>query len=410
MFRKFLLSLVALGMLALVIGCSQNPTANKQINNNISSQFGGYTTANEAPAFGNRALATSVDQEKSFADPMSSLAVLDSISANPSSGIFRMRIVWGRLMPDSSVKVVTDWSGSLATTRGVELLARTIRFEANDSILTRTDPKVIAWVSQTTTGSDGIAANIFIPRAFPTIDTTITIKVDTLGDTTKTIVIDTIPPVPATVTFNTAPYSRTFTLAELVKLDTIITLSDSNAIAFHAFRVTRISCPRGFLSGDWGGTDSLGQMIFSGTFTSQEFGLKGFVMGTFGTNDSGVNVFFGKWIDNNGFFQGLLRGYWGTTPNHHANDRAKFRAGGWFVGGVFDGNATLIGELSGKFKRGDSTHVGFFQGRWRLNCPNEFLDATVNGDDDDIDQGPDGRFMDRPSDFENWHGGHGGGD
>ncbi|HVP06316.1 MAG TPA: hypothetical protein VMS71_00635, partial [Candidatus Acidoferrum sp.] len=60
-------------------------------------------------------------------------------------------------------------------------------------------------------------------------------------------------------------------------------------------------------------------------------------------------------------------------------------------------------------KSADSLHPGFFEARWKLICPNDLIDVSFNGDDC-IGQGPEGRFVNRTQDFENFHrGGHGGG-
>jgi hypothetical protein len=405
MVRKLILPVLALGVLALVVaGCShKTPTQPTTPNGSISNQFGGFTTSNETPGFGNPALTSSAAAgEKVYNDPMAQSATADSLAKDSSAGIYSLRIVWGRLTHDSSVTKVTDWSGSLSTTRGLELLRRTIHFEANDSILTRTDPKVIQWVSHTTTGSDGIAVDLVVPPMRTKFDSTITIKVDTLDDTAhtidtvRTITVDTIPVAPALLTFHTAPYSHTFDVRDLAKLDTIVVLDDSNAIAFHAFRLERVPCPRGFLAGVWT-FDSTNFGSFQGMWISPRFAIMGSFDGNFGLNDSAKMIFFGKWIDNSGNFQGLLRGAWGFKPNHHANENAFINAGGWFFGGIFDAQAQMIGTMKGKFRGPGILNPtgGFMQGRWKIICPAASLD------DDGMEEDDNGNSVDtRPGDFE----------
>jgi hypothetical protein len=406
MLRKLILPVLTLGVLALVVaGCShKTPTQPTTPSNSLSDQFGGYTTSPEAPGFGNPALTSSASTgEVAYNDPMATSATADSLSKDSAAGIYSLRVVWGRLRRDSTVTAVTDWSGSLSITRGLELLRRTIRFEAGDSILTRTDPKEIQWVSHTTVASDGIAVDLIVPRMGTVYDTTVTINVDSLGDTTTTIAVDTIPPQPVMVTFDTPPYSHTFDIREFAMLDTIVYLSDSNAIAFHALRLERIPCPRGFLVGKWT-FDSTDFGGFQGTWMSPQFAIMGSFDGSFGLNDSSKMIFFGKWIDNSGAFQGLLRGTWGYKPNWHANMRAFMRAGGWFYGGVYSSDATLIGRLKGKFLGAGiiDTSGGFMAGRWKINCPDQSFDDGMGYDDDGhpLDQ--------RPGDFEG--GLHHGGD
>ncbi len=387
MSRKLILLLMMAAALAWVSGCSHNPVSNKPANNNIAQQFGGFTTSNEAPAFGDPALAAAAGNEVSVNDPMGSTPGFDSLFNNPNSGFFHFRAVWGHLMLDSAATTPTNWDGSLTLSRGVELVRRTISFEPGDSVLTRTSPTVIQWVSTTTTGFDGISVDLFVPPSGTIIDTVITPVVDSLGDTTKIIKIDTIPALPVTLQFQTGPFSHTFSLADLVKLDTIINLTDSNAIAFDAFEFEHVPCARGALNGNWG-FDSTGTGQFMGMWRGLHGELKGFVDGHFMTDSLGHQVFFGKWIDQNGLFQGLLKGTWGPHPNMHASERGKIRGGGWFTGQIFDNNANPIGLLRGHYKGTNSLNSGFFQGRWKLNCPgaigeNDGMDQPENENEDD---------------------------
>jgi hypothetical protein len=77
----------------------------------------------------------------------------------------------------------------------------------------------------------------------------------------------------------------------------------------------------------------------------------GTVKGNWGTDTTGQNVFVGKYIDNDGKFQGLLRGSWwmkgqGNNPAGH------------FMGTIFaptpgdsgTANISPVGALSGHFK------------------------------------------------------------
>lgn len=407
MLRKLIFPVLALGVLALVVaGCShKTPTQPTNSGGNISQMFGGFNASNEAPGFGNPALASgAASGEQPFDDPFARSVEFDSLVNDSNSGVFALQIVWGRLRRDSTVTTVTDWSGSLAISRGIEILKKTIRFESNDSILTRTDPKVIAWVSHTTSGSDGIAAFLIVPRLLTVIDTTVVIHVDTLGDTTRTTTIDTLPAPPVTVAFTTPPFSRTFNLSDFIKLDTIFTLTDSDAVSFHALRLSRFACPRGFLAGRWT-FDSTNFGTFQGTWLSPRFDLMGSFDGNFGLSDSSKMIFFGKWIDNSGLFQGLLRGTWNFIPNFHANDRAFMRAGGWFHGGIFDASANLIGAVKGRFLGAHmvDTTGGFLVGRWSITCP------TVNNEDDGMEEGPDGPIDMHDGDFRGglMHGGSG---
>ena len=387
MSRKLMLLLITSALLLWVVGCSKNPVTDKSNQDSIASQFDGLTATNEAPAFGNPELAAAVSEEVSVQDPIAATPRFRALLSDPNAGLFHLRAVWGRLRYDSTSTIPTNWDGSLTITRGFEVVRNVIRFEpATDSLLPRTSPTLIEWASTTTVHNDGIAVDMLFPPMAPTFDTTITIVVDTLGDTTEVVVIDTIPAPPVTVTFATGPYARTFTLPELARLDTIIYLADSNAVAFSAFRFDRIPCPRGFLAGHWG-FDTTGAGEFNGIWVSGHGLIDGFLDGHFAIDTAGQRMFFGKWIDRDGLFQGLLRGTWGPHPNHHASDRGKVRGGGWFVGQIFNANADSIGVLRGHYKGSEDLNSGFFQGRWKLNCPD--LRGDDDGMDDDEPEGDD---------------------
>jgi hypothetical protein len=384
MIRKFGLPLMTLALLVWVAGCSKSPTSNKTTDtSSASQQFGGYTTTTEPVAFGDPTLANSSLGEQPVNDPSATSPFVDSLMRDTTAGVFHFRAVWGHLRYDSTVTLATNWDGSLKIDpHGAIVLRKTIRFEhATDSILSRTSRNLLEWASTTTVHSDGIECDLLIPRPRPTFDTTITQVVDSLGDTTDVITVDTIPGAPSKVVFVTGPYSHTFTLSELAKLDTVINLNDSVSIAFGAFERPRFGCPRGMLAGTWG-ADTTGGYGFKGSWISGFGLLSGFVEGTATTDTFGIKVFYGKWIDSTGQFQGFLRGLWGMMPNYHADSTAFMRAGGWFWGGVYDADANLIGIVKGRFKPGDSPDAGFFQGRWKMHCGNgggKFDDGMENG-------------------------------
>ncbi|MBK7142810.1 MAG: hypothetical protein IPH75_12100 [bacterium] len=377
MFRTSL-SLAAAAFLLIFAGCSDSPTTPT---NNTVGDVGGYTATNEAPAFNDPALVAATAEEVEYNDPVATTSSVQSLLSDPEAGIYHLRAVWGRLRYDSMSVTPTDWAGSLTISRGAELVRRVIRFEpATDSVLPRTDRRLIEWASTTTVHNDGLAFDLLIPPAVPDYDTTIQIIVDTLtGDTTEIIIVDTIPVGPVTVEFTAGNYSRTFSLNELATLDTIITFSDSTAIAFNGFKVERFACPRGFLAGFWG-YDSTGQGEFRGMWISRHGVIEGHLRGTFGEDSTGAREFYGKWIDASGQFEGFLHGVWGQHANPHADSTAIRRAGGWFRGMILDANQAEIGVLAGHYFGSTSKRPGYFQGRWKVRC------ASMDGDDDGMNQ------------------------
>ncbi len=380
--RKLILLVMSAATLFWVAGCSDNPVVDQPASNtDIAAQFDGLTATSEAPAFGDATLIAESGEEVEVNDPVAATPACDSLLNDPNAGLFHFRAVWGRLRYDSTSTIPTNWDGSLTISRGLEVVRRAIRFEPRtDSLLPRTQRNLIEWASTTTVHNDGIAVDMLIPPARPIFDTTITIVVDSLDDTTEVIDIDTIPAPPVTVEFKTGPYTRIFTLPELTRLDTIVYLDDSNAVAFSAYEFAHIICPRGSLAGHWG-FDSTGAGVFRGMWVGLHGEITGYLQGHFRTDSAGQKVFFGKWIDQSGQFEGLLKGTWGRHPNQHASERGKVRGGGWFVGGIFNANADPIGVLRGHYKGAEDLNSGFFQGRWKLNCPG-MRDADDGMDDE----------------------------
>lgn len=350
------LMLLLMGMLILVVGCSKKSvepelTAGEL---NLVDEFGGYTAAAEKVAFGDDDLLGEEGSIDDYDDPILSSGATDTIVADPKVGIYHFRAVWGRLRFDSTVTTVTDWTGSLTVTRGVEVVRRLIRFEeGQDQIVERTNRKLIEWVSMTTVHNDGIVVDLFIPP----------------------VENDSVKAEPVTLTFETGPYSRTFELAELMKLDTIVDLDDGNSIAFHAVRLDRFPCPRGFLAGRWG-VDEEGRGRFRGFWMSANGRIDGYLRGHYGVNDEGRNLLFGKWISRSGRFEGFLKGTFGSHPDANASDVAFDHAGGWFAAKIFAANRSEIGILRGAYRSADEVNDGFFQGRWKIRCNNDGRDPS----------------------------------
>ncbi len=357
MIKRFLHLTTLAALLIWAAGCSESPTESGSLTEilNLNDATGGYLATDEAPGFGDTDLLGEIDEAEEYDDPILLSPEVDSIIADPVSGYYHMRILWGQMDLDTSVTNLTDWTGSLTITRGALIVRQVIRFErGQDAILPRMERTLIEWESYTNIHNDGIGVDIFVPPI--------------MIDPADSSVID----VPVTVTFETGPYSRTFELAELSDLDTIVYLddADSNAVAFRAFRLDRLPCPRGFLAGHWGYNDE-GEGVFRGLWMSHRGLITGFLRGHFGVNDEGRNVFFGKWISRNGRFSGFLRGRWEPLPGPHANQNAVMHAGGRFEGEILDESEMVIGKLRGKYKSHPRFNYGYLQGRWKLYCDEE---------------------------------------
>jgi len=339
--HKLLLLTLILALLALMVGCSKQSSEPEDLTS-IGVEFGGYLPTDEAPGFGDPTLVSETAEDQEFSDPVLVDPETEDCINNATS-IYAMRIVWGRLEYDSLVQTVTDWDGSLEVSWGGMVLRRVVKFEPlQDWIIPRTDRKLIEWVSKTTVHHDGIFVNIYQPPS--------------ATDDIKT------------VTFSTGPLEITYDVNDLAKLDTVITLDDGNSVAIHAHKLGHGVCPRGFLAGLWGRDDE-GNRIFFGSWMSQNAALMGHLKGRWGADADGnpAPVFYGKYIDIDGNFEGLLKGVYGPTAN--STSASVNRRVGIFRGYFYDANGNILGILKGHYRnRVAGSGMGYFQGRWRTLC------------------------------------------
>lgn len=341
--RKTIWLLAATMLIA--VGCTQAPTQDEELTV-FDQTSGGFEATSEAPAFGDTELLAEAADEVDPGDPQA--ASISADAALDSSGrhlVFALRAVWGQLRFDSSSTMPTTWDGSASIDSGRIGVLRKIRFEpATDYLLPRTAPATVNWASVTTVHNDGL---LFLMGT----------KEPTLSDSSANM-----------VHFKAGPVSLSMTLRELATLDTIIKVDDvGNAIMLNGMLVRPRDCARGFLGGHWSANaDSAGVGgEFKGRWVSRNGALAGHLMGRYGVNSNGRKVFFGKYIDANGKFEGMLRGTWGKIDG---------RPGGHFKGVYFDAMDRPAGRLFGHWKTHevDSTNAGregVFQGVWKAACP-----------------------------------------
>ncbi len=373
MLKRMFLPFLAMALMVWAVGCSSNPSEPDAADTpNFTDEFGGYTTAAEAPGFGDSELIAAEAEEEEIDDPLEASPEVSQLADDSKAAAFHFRAIWGQIPCDSTVTEVTDWSGSLSVSDGALLVRRLIRFEAGeDSLLPRTDRALVEWSSYTTIHNDGIAFDILVPARLTTYDTS---WVQDGED--SVVVIDTVAPEPFSLTFETGPYTRVFDLADLAALDTVVTLEDSSRVAFQGFQMFRDGCPRGVMNGRWG-FDEDGNGEFVGLWTNRYGRLIGYLRGHFGENDEGERVFYGKCIDQLGNFEGLIKGDWAPNPNEHANGNAFKHGGGKFRGKIYNAQRTAVGVVKGHYQAAQELHQGWFGGRWKLYCADE--PATNNG-------------------------------
>lgn len=349
MYRNFLIAILVFGLLGVMIGCSKT-TDSSPDDGSIAEEFDGFLPTNESAAFGDPSVAA-LGEDTVYNDLLTEDPSVDSIINNNHTGVYAVRIIWGSPEFDSTISEITDWTGSLSVNHGAVVLRRLIRFEfPQDYIKPRYDRKLVEWVSKTTVHNDGIFVNVYNPPS--------------ATDDIKTI------------TFTTGPFTRTFEIGDLEKMDTVFYLDDSvNAVAIHALKIYPHGCPKGFLEGRWG-KDSTGQGIFYGRWMSQHGWLMGHLRGRWGkevvnsTDTTILRVFYGKYIDVTGQFKGLLRGIYISHPTVSVN--AECPPHGRFFGYFYDANRNILGVLKGHYLMVpsiDNRKMGYFGGRWKAFCP-----------------------------------------
>jgi len=357
MLKRLATFVIALALIGLITGCGSDSSTTSD--SDISEDFGGFMPSAEAPAFGDETIAAEMTDDEDYDDPMLTNAIVETQLEEPETEIYALRIVWGMLRYDSTMTTPTDWSGLLSVSRGSIILRKVIKFEpATDWIVIRDSRDSLKWVSQTTVHHDGIFVNLVIPPADDTEESD----------------------EPVTVTFDTEPFEITFNLEDLNVLDTIYYLEDSNAVAFHAFNVVRIPCPKGFFSGVWG-KDEEGNGLFYGKWMSRFGGAEGHFEGTWGSDQdtNPDNVFYGKVIDLEGNFLALLRGtYHYRHPMSHRGNSS-----GWLRGYYHDEDGNIMGVMKGHYhEQPKNSGFGFMQGRWREYCNENYAGAIEDGMDD----------------------------
>ena len=346
MMKRFLGLLIAGVFVAS--GCSQAPTQQEEATV-FDEEFGGYTAGPEAAAFGDEQLLAEAGDEVDPGDPEATLIETDQADAPERHLVFVFRAVWGQLRFDSTSRTPTDWTGGLVIDDGRIGVRRTIRFEpATDYLKPRTAPNIVEWASITTVHNDGILAliSVRLPAPDPTVMTT-----------------DPLPPeiLDSKLHFRTGPLSISFTLRELVTLDTAIRVDDAgNAVLFNGMLVRPRDCPRGFLGGHWMRNEEGTGGEFKGRWVATNGDRMGSLVGRYGVNANGRRVFFGKVVNEAGEFLALMRGVW------RSHDVAGH--GGQFMGVFYSAMHEPLGRLHGCWKA-EEPGEGAFMGVWKARCP-----------------------------------------
>ena len=298
----------------------------------LDMEYGGYTTSDEAIAFGDPSLAKNFEEDESASDQVASDPNVMTDLESDSVKVYFLRITWGKLQWDSTATEVTDWSGRASINKGTLVVLKKIRFESNDRlVLPRPNRKAVQWQSYTQPHFDGLALAI--------ID----------NDTTTTDA--------GVFALSAGTYSATVTFAELDSMELVESVGSSgNEISIISRSKEVVPFAGGFLEGRWIRVDST-HGVFRGRWINSMGTNAGFVKGIWGINRLRQKVFFGKWISVHGHFKGLLAGRWDYGDDFNRGD---------FAGHWVNRSLTRAGKLKGVWKAGEAgSRTGFFKGRYR---------------------------------------------
>lgn len=338
--RSLLAGLAMLAAVLLIAGCDGlSPGENEGDDNDLSREYGGYTTADEAPGFGDPALVASHPEDTPYTDEVASSPEVRDATRNGWSKFYMLRMVWGNIdnpdtSEDSGSCAVTDWSGSIEIDGGLVIIRRLIRFEDGDSIVRpRRGARDVEWISHTHNHVDGLLLEI----------------IDVPDPRHK--------PAKNSVTITTPLHSVEIPFDSLPRLNQVNTYDACNKVALVGAEVERRVCPRGFLEGVWvSQTDTSG--YFEGAWIAEEGTLVGHLKGRYTVRDTS-RVLFGKWITPSGKFGGLLKGTWGLVNGD---------PDGYFEGTWVDKSLAGGGRFSGRFGFPSDTAQGVLRSRWMKDC------------------------------------------
>ena len=319
---------LALLLAATTTACVDNtPSTPEDVATALEQDNGGLDTADEVPMFDAEPqfAAAQIEADTAVADEMAADPTMTEL-AHPGPGVNvearDLIIVWGRFPADRNATTAHDWSGELRLSRGGMLVRRRIAFEqATDRVLPRTSRDAISFTSVTRPAADGLALTVFDPQ----------------------------PGSPSPLTLTYTPVTgaaHTIDLAQLATGPIVVDAGDGNRILIAGHR-RNDSCSHGFLRGRWR-TLSPKLSGYLGVVANSDGEPVGHIRGIAGQRRNGDAVMFGKFINREGHFMGLIKG---TYEN------------GKFVARWLDRQGDH-GQLHGVYFPGPNEGAGGFLGRW----------------------------------------------
>jgi hypothetical protein len=299
----------------------------QEVSTALEQNNGGFTTSDEAPEFGAEAdfSAAAIESDNAITDPLASDPATTAMDRASAAAGFRIAVIWGKIPADRNATESRDWSGSLKVSRGGLVVRHTIAFEdRTDKLLPRVSLDTVSFQSVTKPFVDGLALTVLDPTATPTAAA-------------------------QTLTYTSADGGTVYTmdLTQLAAGPIVIDAGDGFKMVAIGHRRQVADCDRGFMRGRWHALSAhLGR--FLGVVTDENGEPVGHVRGIFGQRRNGDSVLFGKFIDREGHFQGILAGTFGN---------GEYRAR-WIDRGGEHGTA------HGAYFEGATATGGHFLGRW----------------------------------------------
>ncbi|MFN8549720.1 MAG: hypothetical protein U0527_17555 [Candidatus Eisenbacteria bacterium] len=345
--RRAVLCSALVAALATFGGCSRDTTGPEPPSSpgayDLNAANGGFTTSDEAPAFGDQDLAALGQEEAEVSDPLSDQLAAGGIGRTG----YAVTLLWGRFdrnpkgdLGDDEGPNPIDWSGGMQLTDGSILVRRTIAFEHADYLLPRRDQVSVEWVSHTGKRFDGLRVMV-VPS-------------ETNGGANDSLTIE------------TPLFVHSFALTELANLEATFDVDqDGHQVRIQAVEIQGAGVPQGLVIGRWVQPAGSIEGHFQGRWVIPDGTTQGFVRGVFGRNAENRAVFYGKWIDPSGKFMGLING---TYQQSNAGAQGAFGTLEGRIQGGDEDAPTNLGRLRGAWSSGANGH-GLFTGNWCVGCP-----------------------------------------
>ena len=314
----------------------------QDVSSALEQPNGGFDTTDEAPVFGAETdfAAAQIEADAAATDTLATDPTATAMDRASIAAGLRVIVVWGKIPADRDATVARDWTGALKISRGGLLVRRTIAFEdRTDMLLPRPSLDTVAFKSVTRPFIDGLALTVLDPSA-----------------ATATSAL--------TLTYTSADSANVYTF-DLTQLSTgpiVVDAGDGFKMVAIGVRRQADACDRGFMRGRWHAlSPHLGR--FLGVVTDENGAPVGHVRGIYGQRRNGDSVLFGKFIDREGHFRGILAGTFGNGE-YHAR---------WIDRGGDHGTA------HGVYFEGATPSSGHFLGRWAETSCTADAPPTTSG-------------------------------